>query len=145
MLKPYLGVWIDHREAYLIWADEEGNTEVQHAAADYPERAKRRHQATSAGGVYGGVAPHASLAEKQKREAKRFQERIFKAIRTADNVLVFGPGQAKKELVARLEEHKDFNGRVRGVESAERMSEGQMAARVREFFELPSGPGLQVA
>jgi len=145
MLKPYLGVWVDHREVYLIWADEDGRTELRHADAHYPEKAKKSYQATSGGGAFGGVAPHATLAEKQKREARRFYERVFKAIRNAENVYIFGPGQARKELLRRLQEHKDFNGRVRGVEGAERMSEAQMAARVRRFFGLPDVPGREVA
>ncbi|MHC4479932.1 MAG: hypothetical protein ACYS8K_03110 [Planctomycetota bacterium] len=142
MRSPYLGVWLDHREAYLLWVSEDGQAELQHARADYPEKAERVERAMSGRqGVYGGLAPHAELHEKQRRAAVQFYEKIFRAIRKAENVYIFGPGQARKELHKRLREHKDFNGHIRAVESAEKMSEPQMAARVRSFFDLPHPAG----
>ncbi len=137
MARPYLGVWIDHREAYLIWLDENGEADVQHAEAEYPEEGQRTSRAVAGrGGAYGAVAPHAHLEEKQHREARRFYDKIFRAIRPAERVLIFGPGKARDELAKRLREHKDFTGRILSVESAEKMTHAQMTARARDFFGL---------
>jgi len=137
MAKPYLGVWIDHREAYLIWLDESGEADVQHAEAEYPEEGQRAGRAIAGrGGAYGAVAPHMHLEEKQRREAKRFYDKLFRAMRTAERVYIFGPGKAREELSKRLREHKDFTGHVLAVEGAEKMTHAQMAARVRSFFGL---------
>jgi hypothetical protein len=141
MAKPYLGVWVDHREAYLVWADDGGRAELQHADSEYPERQQKEHLSIGgAGGSFGGVPPHADLGAKQRREARRFHERLVPAIRHADVVYIFGPGQAKKELHRQLAEHKDFAGSIHGVESAERMSEAQLVAHVRAVFGLPRSP-----
>lgn len=138
MTKPYLGIWVDHREAYFIWVDEKGEAELQHAAAEYPEARERTGRAMSGRtGVYGGVAPHASVREKQQREARRFYETIFRAIRGAQKVYIFGPGQAKRELRKRLGQHKGFTGEIVAVESAQKMTEATMTAEVRQFFGFP--------
>ncbi|MHC5033899.1 MAG: hypothetical protein ACYTFZ_02535 [Planctomycetota bacterium] len=138
MRKPYVGIWLDHRQAYLIWVDKDGRTDCRRVQTAYRETEEKGGRVVSgAAGVYGGLAPHVHLEEKRQREAKRFYDRICKAIRNAEEVFIFGPGQAKRELRRRLEEHKAFDGRVRAVKGAEKMTERQMTARVREFFGLP--------
>jgi hypothetical protein len=137
MTKPYLGVWLDHREVYLIWISEDGEVGTEHATVDYAGNGEKSGLAKSAAaGVYGGLAPHADPTQKRHRQHRKFYDRIYRAARQADHVYIFGPGQAKQELSKFLEEHKDFNGRIRAVESAERMTEPQMVARVREFFDI---------
>ena len=142
MEKPYLGVWLDHREAYLVWMDEQGHAQCRHIEAEHTEGGNRPGRVVAGGGgggrgVYGTMAPHVHMEEKRHREAKRFYDHLFKAIRTAQGIYIFGPGQAKHEMHKRLLEHKDFNGRVRAVAGAERMTEPQLAAQVRAFFGLP--------
>jgi hypothetical protein len=138
MARPYLGIWLDHREAYLIWVDENGEADVQHAEADYPEEGEKPGRAIAGrAGAYGAVAPHVHLEEKQRREAKRFYDKLFRAVRRAERIYIFGPGKAREELAKRLQEHKDFAGHIRAVESGEKMTHAQMAARVRDFFGVP--------
>ena len=138
MTKPYLGIWLDHTEAYLVWANEDGEAEVQHAEVEAAKRGRQTGR-TIAGrtGVYGGLPPHADPEEKRNLLARQLYEKVCRAMRAAEEVYVFGPGQAKKELLKALRDHKEFTGRVRDPESAQRMSESQMIARVREVFELP--------
>lgn len=138
MTKPYLGIWLDHREAYLVWADGDGGTDVQHTEIESLKRGKETGR-TMAGrvGVYGGLPPHADPDDKRHLQARQLYEKVCRAIRTAEDVYIFGPGQAKKELLKALRDHKEFTGRVREPESAQKMSESQMVARVREVFELP--------
>ncbi len=51
----------------------------------------------------------------------------------ADNILIFGPGEAAGELKKRLKRHK-LRGSILGVEVAKRMTDPQIVARVRQFF-----------
>jgi len=138
MKKPYLGIWLDHRDAYLIWADADGETRLQHAQADYEENRKRPGGAVAQPtGVHGGVPPHADIEDKRRQQKKRFYESLFREIQKAERVYLFGPGLAKRELAKALEAHKDFHGTVAGVDSAEKMTRPQMVAEVRDFFGLP--------
>ena len=137
MKKPYLGIWLDHRQAYLIWMDEQGVAEVRHTEAA-PAEGGEKADRTVAGktGVYGAVAPHTTVEQKRRQQARRLYDRIIRTMRGGPQVYVFGPGQAKKELQSRLSEHKEFSGRVVAAESAGKMSEAQMVARVKKFFGL---------
>jgi hypothetical protein len=138
MTKPYLGIWLDHREAYLVWADGDGETEVQHTEIESPKRGKETGRTISGRmGVYGGLPPHANPDEKLHQLARQLYEKLCRAVRTAEDVYIFGPGQAKKELLKALRDQKGFGGRVRELESAQKMPESQIVARVREVFELP--------
>jgi hypothetical protein len=48
--------------------------------------------------------------------------------------LIFGPGEAKGELKKRLES-KGLGGRIVGVETTDKMTERQIAAKVRAYFQ----------
>ena len=137
--KPFVGVWLDHREAFLVWADEEQVLDTQRVASDYQETAEPVDRAPCAGaGSSSAVVPHASLDRRRKEQLGHYYKRLVKPLRSAEQILIFGPGMARKELAHALAEHKDLGGRVRGVESADHMTARQMAAQVRRFFGLPS-------
>ena len=55
-------------------------------------------------------------------------------IRDADSILIFGPGEAKGELRKAIEESKDMERRIVGVESADKMTQPQINAKVRDYF-----------
>jgi hypothetical protein len=54
-------------------------------------------------------------------------------IRTAEAILIFGPGEAKGELNARLEKDK-LGGRVVGIETSDKMTARQIVAKVRGYY-----------
>jgi hypothetical protein len=57
-------------------------------------------------------------------------------------MLIFGPGEAKGELKKRLKK-ANLSGRVVGVETVDKMTDHQIAAKVRQHFQdsgdRPSG------
>jgi hypothetical protein len=63
----------------------------------------------------------------------QFFQKVIEQIRAAEAIFIFGPGEAKGELVKRLES-ENLGGRVVRVESADKLTEGQIAAKVREHF-----------
>ena len=54
-------------------------------------------------------------------------------IRDADSIWIFGPGEAKVELEKRLKQ-EDLGGRIVGVETVDKMTDHQIAAKVRDHF-----------
>jgi hypothetical protein len=58
---------------------------------------------------------------------------VISHIREAEAILVFGPGEAKGELEKRLES-KGLGRRVVGVEAIDKMTDRQIAAKVRQRF-----------
>jgi hypothetical protein len=57
-----------------------------------------------------------------------------RCIRDAESILIFGHGEAKGELKKRLERNK-LGGRIVGVETMDKMTNNQIAAKVRQYFQ----------
>ena len=58
---------------------------------------------------------------------------VIAAIRAAKSILIFGPGEAKGELKKRLE-HAKLGKQIVAIETADKMTDRQIAAKVREYF-----------
>lgn len=138
--KPFVGVWMDHRRAQLFWSDRDANVEMQEIQSGFQEEGEPTDNvepATEQGHVGGGVE-HARLENRRAEQLKHYYKKLDKTLRDADNIYLFGPGQAKKELANYLEQDKGLRARIQGVENADKkLTQNQKAARVRDFFDLP--------
>ena len=73
-----------------------------------------------------------------------YYDEVIAAIRDAESILIFGPGEAKGELKRRLE--TDIGGRIIAVETVDKMTDRQIAAKVREYFhKTKQAGGLKVS
>ena len=63
----------------------------------------------------------------------RYYADVIACIRDAESILILGPGEAKTELEKRLESEK-LDGHIVGVETVDKMTDGQIAAKVRQRF-----------
>jgi hypothetical protein len=52
----------------------------------------------------------------------------------ADRILIFGSGEAKVELKKEIAKSKEVAGKIKQIESADKMTQRQIAAKVRSFF-----------
>ncbi len=137
--KPFVGVWLDHRQAFLFWLDDSADLSVTTLESEYQEEgeptdSRGKPDATSSS---GGVA-HASVEHRRKEQLKHYYKKLHKSLRPAERIFIFGPGQAKKELVSVLEKDKGHRAEIIGVENADKkITRPQMAAWVRREFEMP--------
>ena len=137
--KPYVGVWLDHRQAFLFWTDDDANIEMQKIESGYQEEGEPTDRIELSGeSAGGGGVSHASLEHRRKEQLKHYYKKLDRVLNDAEDIYLFGPGQAKKECASKLKEDKNMRARIRGVENADKkMTEGQMAAKVRDVFDLP--------
>jgi hypothetical protein len=63
---------------------------------------------------------------------------VVACIRDAEAILVFGPGEAKGELKKRLKK-ANLSGRIVGMETVDKMTDHQVASKVRQHFQDTSG------
>jgi hypothetical protein len=66
---------------------------------------------------------------------------IIASLRDAESILILGSGEAKGELQERLEKC-NLGGRIVSVETVDKMTDRQIAAKVRKRFsklDLPMG------
>jgi hypothetical protein len=69
-------------------------------------------------------------------ERDRYYDAVIAAVTEAGPLFIFGPGEAKGELKKRLEA-KGLGARVAAIETADKMTDPQIAEKVRKFFSEP--------
>jgi len=62
-----------------------------------------------------------------------FYDEVISCIHDAESILIFGPGESKGELKKNLEQ-KGLSGRIVGIETTDRMTNHQIAAKVSQYF-----------
>lgn len=133
MTPKQAGIWIDHRKAVIVTLDEtvQPVAVIESQAEKHPERAGDSP-------LRGPYEAHQVPADdKQQRsytaELNRYYDRVIVAVRDLNSLLIMGPGEAKTEFSKRLE-HAHLSNHVVGIETADKMTDMQIAAKVHKFF-----------
>ncbi|MFM8474593.1 MAG: hypothetical protein ACKOEO_02205 [Planctomycetaceae bacterium] len=127
-----VGVWVDHREAFILrpGAADAGAVVVHQSAA---ERQSRR-AGDCESGPYEPLQQQADNVQQRKytAELNQYYDRVITGLGAVEELLIFGPGEAPGELRRRLGEHNhNFEGVRIVVERADRMTQDQMLEHVR--------------
>jgi len=132
-MKTTAGLWIDHRKALISIVSDTGEETLE----------IRSNVERQAGRIDGerSTAPYEEQLVKADDSRQRaftghlnqYYDRVIAAVRNADAILIFGPGEAKGELRKRLT-HEHVSGAVLEMETTDKMTDNQVAAKVREHF-----------
>ncbi len=131
-MNTHVGLWIDRRKAIIVTVTDKGeNTRLIRSRAE-----RQFHQ-------FGG-SPLEEAYDKAQVPARDSSRRgmlqvhlnlyygaVIASIRQAESVLIFGAGEAMRELRNRLR-RANLSGRIVGMEAADKMTDHQIAARVRQ-------------
>jgi hypothetical protein len=126
-----VGLWIDHKQAYLIWY-KEGRIDVIPSEIEPPEH-------FSGGTQLGGKLNQKGDMElrhngRYRLKLTKFYKRVVSALKDVDSIFIMGPGEAKVEFEKVLNRQKAMQKRLLKVETADKMTKNQMIARVRKFY-----------
>ena len=125
-MKSEIGLWIDHRQAVIVVVTDAGE-ETKHIISDM-----EKHVRFSSGSSEDGSQE--DVRDRQfGNHLNSYYAEVIAVIRDADAIQIFGPGEAKGELEKRLE-HEGLKGRIVDIETADKMTDRQIAAKVREHF-----------
>jgi len=142
-MKKYAGIWLDRREAFVVsistsivsgFGDQEM---IERIESDIERRVRLSGGSRSKKTPYGpqDISVDGKQEDRIKHQLRRYYKEIVRRIRDADQILIFGPGEAKTELKKEIEKSKQLAGRINKIESADKMTKKQIAAKVRTFFE----------
>ncbi len=130
-MKTNVGLWIDRRKAIIVTVTDKGeNTrlirsraerQLHHAGGSPLEEAYDRAQ----------VPAHDRQQRTLKAHLNIYYGAVIASIRQAESVLIFGAGEALRELKNRLT-RANLSGRIVGMEAADKMTDHQIAAQVRQ-------------
>ena len=137
-MKTKAGLWIDHQAAVIVELTETGEQVRQMQSK--VEKQRRRAYEPAQGPFSALEVPADDSREREYQgELARYYDEIISQLRAADEILIFGPGEAKGELQKRFAKYN--NGpRSLALETADKMTVPQIAAHVRRHFQPEPSP-----
>ncbi len=128
-----VGVWIDHRKAVVVVVTEEGE-EIGLIISKVEEQLRRSGDSPLKGSFEAQRVPADDRRQRALTQYLNiYYDAVISCIREADSILIFGPGEAKNELEKRLEK-SNLGGRIASIETADKMTDKEIAAKVRQRF-----------
>lgn len=127
------GVWIDHKKAVVVLITDQGEeTRCLKSAVAPSGRSAVRSRSAHKYGPNDFVAED-RLQRKLAGHLKKYYDEIIACIRGAASILILGPGEAKREFKKQITS-KRIRGRVVELETADKMTDRQIAANVRRHY-----------
>ena len=134
-MKTTKGLWIDHRKAVIVTVTDKGEDVKE--IISHVEKQPGRIDGVRSTTPYEAqlVAADDSQERGLTGHLDAYYDEVISHLRDAEEILIFGPGEAKGELVKRAERAK-LSGRIAGVEIADKMTVPQIAAKVRKYVQV---------
>lgn len=124
-MKKQAGLWVDHRKAVIVLITEAGE-EIKTITSNMEKHVRF----TSGTGSEDGSSE--DVRDRQfGNHLNTYYDEIIAVIREADSIKIFGPGEAKGELEKRIE-LEGLKAHILSVEAADKMTDHQILAKVRE-------------
>ncbi len=124
-MKRQVGLWIDHRNTVIVSVTEKGE-ETRRISSNMEKHVR-----------FSG-SPEVSAEDQRDRRfaghLTKYYDEVIASIRDAESILIFGPGEAKVELGKRLE-GEELGSRIVGIETVDKMTDRQIAAKIRQRFQ----------
>ncbi|MDP2338714.1 MAG: hypothetical protein Q8N05_20145 [Bacteroidota bacterium] len=121
--KKQLGIWMDHSVAHLLDLNNslEKNTIVSQSNFEVKTEDLKLDESL--------------MQNREQNQLTDYFKQLSEVIKDYDEVLLFGPTNAKAELVNTLKDDRHFDKVKIEVKSADKMTENQRHAFVKEHFD----------
>ncbi len=131
-----IGIWLDKEKAHIIAITKNGNETITTINSNI----ENYHIGGGSGSKQKGgpqdVVQDSKYLEREKHQFKSYFKEITTQLTEADAIVIFGPSDIdqkfKKELV---DNYKLLDAKVKGVKKADSMTQNQMKALVRDFYD----------
>jgi hypothetical protein len=139
-----IGVWLDRRKAVVVslqratrsFENPKETTSIVTIASDVDRRVRLSGGSRTGNTPWGPqqAAVDSKIEDRQKQQLKQYYRRIVHAVASGGGLLIMGPGEAKLELKKALEKQPSTAAKIIAMETRDKMTERQITARVRAFF-----------
>ncbi|MBW4662562.1 MAG: hypothetical protein KME15_28285 [Drouetiella hepatica Uher 2000/2452] len=132
-METKVGLWIDHRKAVVVTITEKGE-ETREITSDVEKQLRRSGDSPLEGSYESRQVPADNSRQRTLTgHLNTYYDTVIDYLRDAESILILGPGEAKDELKERLEANS-LGGRVVGTETVDKMTDRQIAAKIRQHF-----------
>jgi hypothetical protein len=132
-MKTTKGLWIDHKKAVIVTVTDDGE-EVTEITSHVEKQLGRSDGVRSMTSYPAQLVPADDSKERRLTgHLDKYYDDVISHLRDAESIVIFGPGEAKGELAKRIDISK-LSGRIAGIETADKMTDRQLAAKVRVYL-----------
>ena len=132
-----VGLWIDRKEAVIVSLDDthasvmklqSGVKHIDYRGAPHPKTAYSAQYSQG----------EDQLDRQYLQHLNKYYKQVVSHLRGATSIFIFGPGEAKSDLKKHLA-RENARGRLVVIEPADKMTDRQILAKVRNHFEDQAG------
>ena len=120
-----VGVWIDHKKAIIV-SIAAGEVTTRTLTSDV-----EAHPHYSGSQEGGGEKKY---EERHNQDLDWYYDEVIGQLGKPDALLLFGPGEAKLQLKARLGRGQGWPESIVAVESTDKLTDPQIVAKVKEHY-----------
>ena len=118
-----IGIWMDHHNAHIIeFASDVKETKTMNSEFGSGDKSESAHGSEN------------EMHNREQQKQGTFYKNLSKVIKDYDEVLLFGPTDAKSELLNLLRENHQFDQIKIEVKTADKMSDKEQHAFVSDYF-----------
>ena len=123
-----VGIWIDQKKAVVVTISA-GHVSIKTLMSDVGPHT--RYSGSQEGGG------EKKYEERHSQDLDRYYDDVISQLGEPDALLLFGPGEAKLQLKDRLGRSRVLSGSIVAVESADKLTDPQIVAKVKEHYGIP--------
>jgi hypothetical protein len=133
-MKREVGLWIDQHRTVIVTVENEVavTREIRSNIEKHTPVSKGPHSKTPK--LSAKSTTQTGDGEQPLHPLSGYYEGIASFVRDADSIWIFGPGDAKVGLENHLK-GKELGERIVGVETVNKMTDTQIAAKVQAYFQ----------
>ena len=130
-----IGIWIDKEKAHIVTLDGEKES-FQTILSDLENFRPHGGSGTRQKGGPQDVVQDSKYLEREKQQLKNYFKEIASEISETKNLVIFGPAGTNEKLRDELHNNYKLLGtKIKGVKKADSMTNNQLIAWVKNFFE----------
>jgi hypothetical protein len=133
----HIGIWLDTDKAVLV-----SLTDGQESIKRIESEVEHRLRFPGEGKNYSRwgaqlINPSKRITNRKKHQLHHYFNEIISNLNDVNSVYLFGPSNTKKLLEKEIRKHHPIDKLPLDVESASKMTENQLIAKVKEHFMQP--------
>ena len=137
------GIWIDHSKAIIVSLDQD-----REKVTTIESKAGRKVRLSGGSRTKTPYAPQDVASESRRyrkymQSLKNYYQKVIRKVDDSEALYVFGPGHAKTELKKHLKSYKHTAPPIIMLESADKMTDAQLVAKVKDFFQKEAKPTMR--
>ncbi len=134
-MEKEMAVWLDSEKAFLISFTETGES-ISKIESEIEHRVRFRGEKKGFHRLGGMLSnPDKVITERRKHQLTSYFQKVITNLHDADKILLFGPSKTKDWLGKEIRKDHGLCEKLLGVEKADSITENQMIAKAKEFFE----------